>query len=891
MELKPFQREVINDLKRFLQILNEKMDVSEAYNEYWEEKNVDIAGKGYKNNIKNVPDICFKVPTGGGKTYLASSSIKPIIDSMPKNKVEFVVWLVPSNSILDQTIKNLTNRNHPYRQKIDLDFNNKVEVYTKEELIVAQNFNPSVITEQLSICVLSYDSLRSNKKEGRKVYQENPNLTPFKMLYNTPETLIDGVDDTALMQVINQLSPVVIVDESHNATSELSIEMLNNLNPSFILDLTATPKANSNIISYVEAIKLKNANMVKLPVIVYNRHGKDDVLSDAIDLRNKLEKEAKNNEKYIRPIILFQAQNQGKEDNETFEKIKKSLIEIGIPEKEIAIKTSEINEIKNVDLLSPDCPIRYIITVNALKEGWDCSFAYILATLANRSSPVDVEQILGRILRQPYAEKAKSNFLNMSYVLTSSKDFFNTLQNIVAGLNRAGFTDKDCYTEFNIDTEQDSENQKEIEKLINKEQLDLTDLKDVEDEEEVHEEDLDIDTEAIKEKLEKEKVQLNNSSDNDDTDDDNDDTDNEIDDNSMLGIARKNLNNFEEKAKESNKDGFYVPPEVGEKMKAYKMVDAYKEDALQTIMPQFFIKTPPTIFFEESEVLLSKEHLAEGFVLNDKDTVIDFKNINDNMYKVDIVDDNDTTPKYTRLSQKESDFFKRYISNAPEADKAKICTDMIFNQLDKVDYVSGKELKLYVGKVVANMTKDQLLVMETSLMSYAKKIKDKIIDLRDKYIESQFERLVEIDEIVCKPSYVFKEEIYPTNTVSGIVKSLYTSESKISPYEHSLILAIASLDNVTWWHRIIDRNDFYINGFINHYPDFVVKTKKGNVVLVEAKGDHLDGTDSKNKVKLGRIWQNKLNSNFRYFMVYNRVDLKIEGAKPFDDFMEIMKNL
>ncbi len=67
----------------------------------------------------------------------------------------------------------------------------------------------------------------------------------------------------------------------------------------------------------------------------------------------------------------------------------------GIPEKEIAIKTGDKDELKNVDLLSPDCPIRYIITVNALKEGWDCPFAYVLATVANRTSTVDVEQIWG----------------------------------------------------------------------------------------------------------------------------------------------------------------------------------------------------------------------------------------------------------------------------------------------------------------------------------------------------------------------------------------------------------------------------------------------------------------------------------------------------------------
>ena len=80
----------------------------------------------------------------------------------------------------------------------------------------------------------------------------------------------------------------------------------------------------------------------------------------------------------------------------------------GIPAEQIAIKTADINELKNADLLSPNCPIRFIITVNALKEGWDCPFAYILASLANRTSQVDVEQIVGRILRLPYTRSIRS---------------------------------------------------------------------------------------------------------------------------------------------------------------------------------------------------------------------------------------------------------------------------------------------------------------------------------------------------------------------------------------------------------------------------------------------------------------------------------------------------
>src|SRR5699024_294030 len=120
-------------------------------------------------------------------------------------------------------------------------------------------------------------------------------------------------------------------------------------------------------------------------------------------------------------------------------KIKEQLLGLNIPEEQIAIKTANINDLKGVDLMSPDCPIRYIITINALKEGWDCPFAYILASLANRSSAVEVEQILGRVLRQPHVQKHTSPLLNLSYVLTASNQFAATLENIVEALQESGF--------------------------------------------------------------------------------------------------------------------------------------------------------------------------------------------------------------------------------------------------------------------------------------------------------------------------------------------------------------------------------------------------------------------------------------------------------------------
>lgn len=421
MELKKYQKRAISDLSDYLHHLNEQSSLERAFSAYWESRQIPVGQddiQGYQNIIDGVAHVCYKVPTGGGKTYLACASVKPIFDALPPVRRQAVVWLVPSDAILTQTLETLKNPSHPYRQRLNADFGGRVEVYSKEELLAGQNFSPATVAEQLSVMVLSYDSFRSANKEGRKAYQANGNLASFATALGAPEQPIENADETALFQVINQLNPVVIVDESHHATSNLSTEMLVNFNPAFILDLTATPKKQSNIISYVDALALKNESMVKLPVIAYNRSSQTEVIIDAIDLRQSLEAAALQQQeqggRYVRPIVLFQAQPKTGEDATSFERLREKLVAAGIPETQIAIKTANINELKGVDLLSPECEIRYIITVNALKEGWDCPFAYILASLANKTSQVDVEQILGRVLRQPHATRQRNQLLNMS---------------------------------------------------------------------------------------------------------------------------------------------------------------------------------------------------------------------------------------------------------------------------------------------------------------------------------------------------------------------------------------------------------------------------------------------------------------------------------------------
>lgn len=211
-----------------------------------------------------------------------------------------------------------------------------------------------------------------------------------------------------------------------------------------MLELTATPKKQSNVIIYVPAAKLKVADMVKLPAIVRNT----EVIEETLDFRRRLEHISKAEDTEgmpaVRPIIMFQAEAEGK-GGTTFEKVKQDLIEnYDIPPEQIAVKKVEVNNLKDVDLMTTDCSIRYIITVNALKEG-DCPFAYILASLANRSSAVEVEQIVGQVLRRPYTRRFRDNLLHMCYVFRSSDDFRRTLDNMVAGLSAAGFSEKDSW--------------------------------------------------------------------------------------------------------------------------------------------------------------------------------------------------------------------------------------------------------------------------------------------------------------------------------------------------------------------------------------------------------------------------------------------------------------
>lgn len=889
MELKSYQQDVINDLENFLDYLNKYINPAKAFNTYWKDKIgeynplTNSGMKPYKNNIPGAVHIAIKVPTAGGKTFIACNALHSINKHFNEGNPKAVVWLVPWSNLLQQTYNNLSNPSHPYREKLNSLFGNKVEVFQKEQLLQGANFNPTTTTEQLNIFVLNFSSLRIDKakKEDRKIFQENGALESFRSFLN-PELTLEGTDDTALINVIRNLNPIVIVDESHNAESDLSVEMLKNLNPSLVLDLTATPKENSNIISYVSALKLKKEHMVKLPVIVFNHHRKEEVISSALHLQRQLElhaiEEEKITGKYIRPIVLFQAQSNIKgKDNTTFQKIKEQLVKLQIPEEQIKIKVSGTDELKGVNLMDRNCPVKYIITVNALKEGWDCPNAYILASLADKSSAVEVEQILGRVLRQPYVTKHQEPLLNMSFVLTASFKFQETLDNIVKGLQEAGFSKDDYYAK------QVEEEPMSREEVLQKE---LFEDKESYNDEPLSDEDFDLG-----------KIDFNPN------------------DNTTLEYYKNPetktiISSITEKATiqgqefEKNIENFEVDEnttllqEVMNKTpQKSSIVSEFKSMASQISLPQFFIKVEDEvsdgILFDElksDEELLHKGKLLDGFNLLTCDTQINFDEISAELYKVDF-DESKGTSSMSKITQKAKSFLVDSILSKPQESQIRQVSSLIVSKLGDMAPISDLDLKKYVARIFDGFSPEQIRDVVNNEYIYIQKIKNKISNLTNNYAQNKFKTLIDSNQIFVKPNFTFSESFTPLNTSTPIAKSLYTIEDSMNSFEQKMIMELASLDNVFFWHRNLNKGKgFYINGFsTNHYPDFIIYTQKGNLVLIETKGDDRVNDDSLMKNKLGKLWAEKSGSNFKYFMVFQTKE--VEDCYNSNSIIEVLKRL
>lgn len=395
----------------------------------------------------SMPYVCLRVPTGGGKTLLACYAAGLAMEELLHAECAVVLWLVPSNTILDQTADALRNPRHPYRRALEMACGS-VEVVTIEE---ALGLSRATVDGQTVVIVSTIQAFRVEDPTGRKVYAQNGAFAEHLM--NVPAARLadllpgpDGKPKPSLVNMLRLRRPIVIVDEAHNARTDLSFAALGDVMPSCILELTATPARRgspSNVLHHVSAAELKAADMVKLPLRVITRHPsqRDELLAEAITLRGDLERlaatEAQETGEYLRPILLLQAERV-----DACEPLRDRLVaDFGIPKEQVKISVGTRDELKDVkEIGAPKCPVRFILTVEKLREGWDCPFAYVLCSLKETRSATALEQIAGRILRLPGAKAKRHPDLNCAYAFSVSPSLPQVLNELREALESNGFT-------------------------------------------------------------------------------------------------------------------------------------------------------------------------------------------------------------------------------------------------------------------------------------------------------------------------------------------------------------------------------------------------------------------------------------------------------------------
>ena len=478
MELKEYQKKTLEHVKRYLEALAEFKAKNEKAIEIDPELSINfplkawekVVGTTYyskKNGLgEELPNFYLKIPTGGGKTLLACHTIDLINRTYLKKQTGIVLWIVPTTQIYRQTLTNLKNREHPYRQVLDIASGGRTAILEKMD-----RFAKLDVEENLVVMLLMLPSASRRNKEVLKVFKDSGGFGEFfpseddrdgndKLLKGFPnlDYFGDGnsfygrIVKTSLGNTLRILKPIIIIDEGHKAYSEIAQKTISNFNPSIIVELSATPPKNSNILVNVSGQELNREEMIKLDLHITNKSSLDwkDAMLAAVEKRNILEQRAKeyeaNTGEHIRPICLIQVERTGKEQKGTkyihAEDAKEYLIkQCGILEEEVAIKTSEKDDIEGIDLLRKDCPVRYIITKQALQEGWDCAFAYLLTILTNPGSQLSITQLAGRILRQPNARKTKVKELDESYVFCFRQKARELLENVKRGFEEEGLGD------------------------------------------------------------------------------------------------------------------------------------------------------------------------------------------------------------------------------------------------------------------------------------------------------------------------------------------------------------------------------------------------------------------------------------------------------------------
>jgi type III restriction enzyme len=464
LQLKEYQQESLDAIGRFCDAVRGAVGrnaVRPVHDAYYTETGRDFI---QVPQLPNVPYVCLRVPTGGGKTLIAAHAVGVIAKRLGHLDRPLCLWVTPSTTIRDQTLRGLQDESHPYYGGLrDSLGGGKPEVLTMEDAL--GRARSAMLTASPVIIVTTIQSYRIRNERGeqeestRRVYEDNGYL--MDNFAGLPQWLREQLAEPAtgrvtlsLANVMKLRGPIVIMDEAHNARTGVSFDSLARFGPLAVLELTATPQQDhdpdreqyaSNVLHAVSALQLQREGMIKLPVELESRDNWLDVLTLTVQRRRQLQERAdswgRENGRFIRPIALIQAQPRSRtRETHTPEAIKTALGQLGVSAERIRIAIGDRDELGAEDLRARDCIVEYIVTVEKLREGWDCPFAYVLGSVGNVATETAVEQLLGRVLRMPEAIPTGVAELDRAYAIVQSPDIVRTAQCLCDSLvRRCGF--------------------------------------------------------------------------------------------------------------------------------------------------------------------------------------------------------------------------------------------------------------------------------------------------------------------------------------------------------------------------------------------------------------------------------------------------------------------
>ena len=427
MALKEYQKDVLDVLEGFFAAArNEGLPAAFARTQARQDRR--LSAYLPVEALPETPFVCLKVPTGGGKTLLAAASLPRVAKTFGQEN-PVVLWLVPTKTIRDQTLRQLRNPRSLVRSAID------PHLRTPTVLDVAEALETGVADYAGGpvIIVATLAAFRVEDKEGRKVYESSgalmdhfENLPPE--LAGVPIPDDDGVPLYSLANVLRLRRPLIVVDEAHKARTRLAFETFARFAPTAILEFTATPvepakhpkgtdAPPSNVLIDVPAYRLKDEETIKAPLELRLEPQWQKAITESLAMRGRLEDLAE--PEGLRPVLLIQC--EPKNGDLSWPTVLAHLTgEEKLSSEWIAVSTGERDDLP-ADLANS--AVRVVLTVDKLREGWDCPQAYVLCALRDLKSHTAIEQTLGRVMRQPNVRRFKESALNRAYIYARGDRF------------------------------------------------------------------------------------------------------------------------------------------------------------------------------------------------------------------------------------------------------------------------------------------------------------------------------------------------------------------------------------------------------------------------------------------------------------------------------------